>query len=256
MAETGRAWLKTTGEQVTSLFCPSPRSHTSIDDGGWLGLSGEPLADLNMTCVFSGPTASVRLNEYVDTANGAEVPVIVMLEEPAEELITEAAALGAAHVGNIPVMVWQNGVLPERAKVDQTRIAMNDEERTAAIEVMAKAFSLDLAICTIVMLQILEGHNVTCWIYEHDNHVVVGAGIGIRSDDIVGVYNMATQEHLQRKGIGKNILSSMMSNCFDEGVASFYLGASPAGLHLYEQLGYETIANPAAAAVGASTQFH
>ena len=58
MAESGRSLLKTMGEQVTSLFGTAPRSHTSIDEGGWLGLSGEPLADLNMACVFSGPNSS------------------------------------------------------------------------------------------------------------------------------------------------------------------------------------------------------
>jgi predicted GNAT family acetyltransferase len=105
------------------------------------------------------------------------------------------------------------------------------------------------------MSPILESHNVTCWICERDR-VVVGAGIGIRSDDIVGVYGMATPERFQRTGIGKTILRSMMWNYLDEGVTSFYLGATRAGLHLYEQLGYETVATPAALVLGASTQFH
>jgi GNAT superfamily N-acetyltransferase len=221
VAETGQVWLKTMGEQVTSLFGSSPRSHTSIDEGGWLSLSGEPLADLNMACVFSGPTAGTRLNEYVDAVNRAEVPVIVILEEPSDELLSEAARLGATHVGNIPIMLWQDGLIPERTRNGEARIARDDAERTAAIEVMAEAFSLDRAICKVVMSPILESHNVACWIYERD-HAVVGAGIGIRSGDIVGVYSMATQEHFQRTGIGKTILSSMMSNYLDEGVASFY----------------------------------
>ena len=255
MAESGRTLLKTMGEQVTYLFGTAPRSHTSIDEGGWLGLSGEPLADLNMACVFSGPNSGVQLDEYVGAANRAEVPVIVMLEESSDELLAEAARLGATHVGNIPIMSWQDGSIPELTSDGEARIAVEDVERTAAIQAMAEAFSLDLAMCKVVMQPILESHDVTCWICDRGD-VVAGAGIGIRSEDIVGVYCMATKERFQRRGIGKTILTSMMSNYLGEGVTSFCLGTSPAGFRLYEQLGYATIANPAAVVVGTSTQFH
>jgi hypothetical protein len=69
---------------------------------------------------------------------------------------------------------------------------------------------------------------------------------------------MATPKRQQRQGIGRAVLSGLMTHHLTQGggATRFLLGATEAGLHLYEQMHYEVVATPAALVFGSSSQFH
>ena len=87
---------------------------------------------------------------------------------------------------------------------------------------------------------------------------IIFAGLTLATGEIVGVYCMATPERRQRQGIGRAVLGGLMTHHLTRGggTTRFLLGATEAGLHLYEQMQYEVVATPAALVFGFSTQFH
>jgi len=94
------------GAQVVEGFSKAPASRVRVDDGGWLALTGEPLADLNMGGIMAGSSAPALLEDYV--AEAGELPAVLRVEQPTTDLLERAQQLGAQHVGEIPLMVWED----------------------------------------------------------------------------------------------------------------------------------------------------
>jgi GNAT superfamily N-acetyltransferase len=257
MPESQAFWLMTTGLQVVDCFGRAPRARARFDEAGWLALTGEASADLNMGCVLDGPEAAALLDNYVGELDG--LPTILLLENPSPELLERATQAGAAHAGEVPTMVWQ-GTAVERGSVDlevDVRPASTDLEVDAAIALVSEAFSLDLDMCRRVIGPMRDSQIATIWLGDKGGEFV-GAGLTLATGEIVGVYCMATPERRQRQGIGRAVLSGLMTHHLTQGggTTRFLLGATEAGLHLYEQMHYEVVATPAALVFGASTQFH
>jgi GNAT superfamily N-acetyltransferase len=257
MPESQAFWLMTTGLQVVDCFGRAPRARARFDQGGWLALTGEASADLNMGCVLDGPAAAALLDSYVAEIDGLRT--IILLENPSPELLEQATRAGAAHLGEVPTMVWQRTVV-ERGPVDlklDVRPASTDLEVDAAIALVSEAFSLDLDMCRRVIGPMRHSPIATIWLGEKGGEVV-GAGLTLATGEIVGVYCMATPERHQRQGIGRAVLAGLMTHHLTQGAGTtrFLLGATEAGLHLYEQMHYEVVATPAALVFGSSSQFH
>jgi GNAT superfamily N-acetyltransferase len=258
MPESQAFWLMTTGLQVVDCFGRAPRARASFDEGGWLALTGEASADLNMGCVLDGPAAAALLDNYVAEIDG--LPTILLLENPSPELLERATRAGAAHAGEVPTMVWQGTAVERRAgdlELD-VRPASSDLEVDAAVALVSEAFSLDLDMCHRVIGPMRDSPIATIWLGDKGGGEFVGAGLTLATGEIVGVYCMATPERQQRQGIGRAVLSGLMTHhlTHGKGTTRFLLGATEAGLHLYEQMHYEVVATPAALVFGSSTQFH
>jgi GNAT superfamily N-acetyltransferase len=259
MPESQAFWLMTTGLQVVDCFGRAPRARARFDEGGWLALTGEAAADLNMGCVLDGPAAAALLDTYVAEIDG--LPTILLLENPSPELLGRAAQAGATHVGEVPTMVWQGTVVdrgdsPPDLDLD-VRPASTDLEVDAAIALVSEAFSLELDMCRRVLGPMRDSPIATIWLGAKGGEFV-GAGLTLATGEIVGVYCMATPERRQRQGIGRAVLSGLMTHHLAQGggTARFLLGATEAGWHLYEQMHYEVVATPAALVFGSSIQFH
>src|ERR1035441_10901061 len=80
MPESQAFWLMTTGLQVVDCFGKAPGARARFDEGGWLALTGEASADLNMGCVLDGPAAAALLDNYVAEIDG--LPTILLFENP------------------------------------------------------------------------------------------------------------------------------------------------------------------------------
>jgi GNAT superfamily N-acetyltransferase len=255
MPESQAFWLMTTGLQVVDCFGKAPRARARIDEGGWLALTGEASADLNMACVLDGPPAAALLDNYVAEIDG--LPTVLMLENPSPELLEQARRAGAAHVGEVPTMVWQGAVVESATGDLDVRPATSDLEVEAAIALVSEAFSLDLDMCRRVLGPMRNSPIATIWLGDKGGEFV-GAAVTLATGEIVGVYCMATPERRQRQGIGRAVLSGMMTHHLTQrgGATRFLLGATEAGLHLYEEMHYEVVATPAALVFGTSTQFH
>ena len=144
MPESQAFWLMTTGLQVVDCFGKTPRARARIDEGGWLALTGEASADLNLACVLDGPAAAALLDNYLSEIDG--LPTVLLLENPSPDLLELARRAGAAHLGEVPTMVWQGAVVESGTGDLDVRAATTDLEVEAAIALVAEAFSLDLVL--------------------------------------------------------------------------------------------------------------
>src|SRR5438094_344892 len=73
---------------------------------------------------------------------------------------------------------------------------------------------------------------------------IAGSGTFVRSGDHVGIYFMATRPQFQRQGIGRAVLDTAMRYYLGHNVTTFTLEATAAGVRLYEQVGFQTVAQP------------
>lgn len=240
------------GRDVERVFGHAPNGHCAIEDHGWLGMSGEKgTADLNMCFVARSADPSV-VERYVKEIESRDLSAIMIIDEEAPELVKAGEALGWIAVGEVPVMVWEDGPAVSASDRFTVRVATRGEHEDVC-RLVAQGFSLDED--TVIRAMPRSVQDVAeLWVAERDGELV-GTGTLVRSGDHVGVYSMATPERNQRQGIGRAVLESAMAHHLADGAKTFTLEATEAGYRLYEQLGYKTVATPTVLVAGESTQF-
>ena len=249
----GSSVLMQTGRDCAVFFGSAPQALCRVDEHGWLGLSGEASADLNMVFVSRSCSLDV-LDSYVDEVESRRIDAILLVDEGSPHLVDRAVARGLTSAGQVPVMVWSGASIretPAGSRVVRRAAESDIDEVNAA---MAEAFSLDEAAIQRAIPASLVSAGVDIWIAE-DGGTISGSGTFIRSGDHVGIYCMATRPRFQRQGIGRAVLDAAMVYYLDNGVATFTLEATAAGVHLYEQAGFKTVAQPSVFVIGSSTQF-
>ena len=247
------ALLMQCGRDVEQAFGRAPNARCEVEEHGWLGLSGEAAtADLNMCFVARTATESVVERYAREIADGG-IAAIMIVDDEAPQLVEAATALGWTAVGGVPVMVWENGPELRPSERYTVRIATEGEHEEVC-RLAAQGFSLDEATVLRAFPKGVFSENVEAWVAEEAGELL-GTGTLVRSKDHAGVYMMATPERNQRKGVGRAVLETAMAHHLANGVTTFTLEATEAGFHLYEQLGYQTVATPAVLINGESTQF-
>jgi N-acetylglutamate synthase-like GNAT family acetyltransferase len=253
MSEDATEHMMQCGRDIVRLLGRAPKGKCKVDEYGWLGLSGEQgTADLNMAFVARTAPASV-IEEYAGAVRDQGLNAILIVDEDAPELVEAGTNLGLVAVGNVPVMEWKDKPAPTPSSKYNVRRAAKEDMPTGAM-LVAQAFSLDEAALQRAAPPELLDDGVDFWLVEDDGEAV-GTGSFIREGDHVGVYTMATPERNQRRGIGRAVLDGAMSQYINEGATRFTLEATEAGFHLYEQVGFETVAAPTVLLIGESTQF-
>ena len=241
------------GRDVATFFSASSSAGLiRIDDHGWLGLSGEPgCADLNMAAVVgSAPPAVV--DDYIDAVEERGLDAILFVEDDAPHLVDAALARGLTAAGEVPIMVWRRDALDASTG---TRLAREvaENEIPSVNAVIAEAFSLDEDAVQRTMLPSILAAGADVWIVEEEG-TIAGSGTFVRSGDHVAIYCMATAAGFQRRGIGRAVLETAMGHYLEHDVTTFTLEATAAGIRLYEQVGFETVAQAPAFVIGVSTQ--
>ena len=240
------------GRDVDSVFGKGPNALVVLDEHGWIGLTGVPAcADLNMAALAKGASTDL-VESYAGQIEERELDAILVIDDDASELKNAAEGRGLTQVGNVPVMVWENKPAPIASARYKVRMAER-QDQSLANNLAARAFSLDedkLAGACPASVQ----DAVDIWLVE-DGNETLGCGWFVRTGNHVGVYTMSTPAEHQRKGVGRAVLDAAMAHYLDHGATTFTLEATEAGFHLYEQIGFETVATPAVYVVGVSTQF-
>jgi len=251
------AVLRSMSHDMDAMMRDSPNAHLRIDDGGWLGLSGEKgFADLNMAMVFrsGGP---VLLQEYLREINDRELQAVLIVEADSPEVEQAAVDEGLMPAGQMPIMVWEGKPAP----VGEARFKMRlgtERDLPVVLRLASEAFSMDeeklRRVFSPSALSSALSRGLDIWIAE-DTSGPVGLGMFVASDDHVGIYTMSTPAPHQRRGIGRAVLDAGMAHHLDRGATTFTLGATEAGFHLYEQTGFEVVGKPSIYVIGMSTQF-
>jgi GNAT superfamily N-acetyltransferase len=63
----------------------------------------------------------------------------------------------------------------------------------------------------------------------------------IRTDDVAGIYAVATVDDARRRGLGSAVTWAAVDRAREWGSAAVVLQSSPMALHIYEQIGFQTV---------------
>lgn len=253
MNHQGSALLMNCGRDIEAVFGGGPNAVIRVDTHGWLGLSGEAgCADLNMAAVVRGASTAL-VDQYIGEIRDRGLEAILIVEQDAPELETAAEGLSLPKVGAVPVMMWQNQPAPARNARFKVRMA-DEADVPVTNELVASAFSLDEEKVQRAVAPSVVKNGADIWIVE-DEGEAIGTGMFVHRGDHVGIYSMATPERSQRRGVGRAVLDTAIAHYLEGGAKVFTLEASEAGFHLYEQVGFVTVATPSVFVTAASTQF-
>lgn len=87
---------------------------------------------------------------------------------------------------------------------------------------------------------VLNSENNAAYLIYHKGKAVSGVQI-YKTDDIAGIYWVATREEMRGKGLGKYISALGTNKAFDMGVEKVILQASKLGKYVYDRIGYDLI---------------
>lgn len=244
---------------TADLFNLSPGFETAEIRDCALGLSGEPVADLNLVLLGgAAPAARSFLRQSLERARVRELQILAaVIPSLSEDLAPVAEDYGAAFVGHVPLMALTDppGGAPPRAALE-VRPALDAQTSRDAFALISAAFALPLESITRSMGAGIERDPmVVTYVGYVDGAPMTSATLSQRGAN-VGVWSMATPDAHQGKGYGRALLRGLIEARRAGGAEAFFLMATAAGLPLYQSLGFRTLFDYAVFATGATTQVH
>lgn len=212
-----------------------------------LGLTGEPLADFNMLTLGADPDAEGFLKRSVARAKARRLPLTAMMSpHVAQALAPVAMRLGLRAVGTAPLMVLRAGTPVPAGRPVKVRRALGRELVGIAGDLAAVAFDVPRdAVARCIDVGITETAGVETYV-AWDDAGPMSAVTVTPTGNTAGISLMATPPEHQRKGMGRALLTQVISDYRGRGVERFHLGATEAGRPLYLSLGFEPIADMSA----------
>ena len=232
-----------TTEGLTAFLGQSEKFEAVLRPGCDLVLSNEPVADMNGLVVGSTAVGDRTFADACQACLTGGLPFLAILfPESGEEAKKVAAAAGLVHAADFPFMV--RGTDPIESSGNETvtvwRASGTADELHGHAGVLAAAFKMPLeSTRRCFPPAFLESPGLDIYLAALEGRIV-GTVCFTHHGDTTGVWGMGTDPEMQGRGIGRRLLSTAMAEARLLGSGRFFLGATAAGLPLYEKLGYET----------------
>jgi hypothetical protein len=240
------------GEGWVMLCRGALRGESVITPSGSLGMTGEPMADMNTGVLFDPVGAEHDLRHFVARLGARGLPGLLFLLSPAAASAEGVAEeLGLSAVGALPLMCAR-AADARRAETEYPAWRVHDQ---AGIEdaagVLADAFEARPEWCRDWFgLDFLHLPGADFFAAGHDGHAVAVAGTG-RVGDVVGVYAVGTRTAHRRRGAAAAALSAAMDHHVAAGAHLFCLISGQDAEPLYQGLGFTAVDHLAAWRVSA-----
>jgi predicted N-acetyltransferase YhbS len=231
-----------TNDAMLNLVGQSPKAEFVIYPGCCLALTGEPVADMNYVIAGRGANDGGRFAVACSRCVSRELPFLAVIFPEAESAVEQTAAeLGLVHAVDFPFMVRDDSPIePDGNASVAVQRAMGSGWVDAVARVQGSAFGMPEDIVRRVLPEsFVDGPNLDLFLASIEDEVV-GSVVLTHHGDTSGVWMMGTVSDHQGSGIGRRLLSTAMAQLREQGVARFYLGATPPGYRLYKSLGFTT----------------
>ncbi len=234
------------GEGWVLLSRGALRAESVITPAGSLGMTGEPVAHMNVGTLFDPAGAEDGLRAFVARLRERRLPgELVALSPAAAELGGLPGELGLEAAGAVPLMcVRAADARRAEASLPAWRVSDHAGVEDAA-SVLADAFGARPEWCRDWLgpdFPQLPGADL--FAAGHDGHAVAVAGTG-RVGDIVGVYVVGTRTAHRRRGAATAALSAAVDHHVARGAHLFCLVSPGAAEPLYRGLGFTAVDHPA-----------
>ncbi len=210
--------------------------------GALSALSHEPVADLNYVVAGRGANQGDRFRTLCGSALSHGLPFLaVVFPEAGEGTGGIAEELGLVYAVDFPFMVHEDSpVEPAGSEGIEVRRSSGEAGAADCARVLSVAFGMpEDSVLRVMPPSLTESPAVDVYLaYEGDR--AVGSVTLTHHGDTTGVWAMGTDPSLQKRGIGRRLLSTVMAEAQAGGTRRFFLGATPAGYRLYETLGFTT----------------
>lgn len=236
--------LRLTGDALQMFYSCAENFHAEASQGAAMAVSGEPVADLNYLMLNSGDNAALAsFARYVGWCDERALPFACMVAPDA----SEAAVPVCEQLGLVFAADWPLMVCPAEAAADfpvqgvEVRKLQTEGDYDGMVGVLESAYRMPAASVRRAMpLRLVQSPSLDIYLAERDGHILSTVTV-TRHGDVIGIWAMGTRADAQGQKTGKALLSRVMVDARQAGVAAFFLGATPAGFPLYQRLGYETL---------------
>lgn len=231
-----------TNDALTTFLGEAAGLEAAARPGLQLVLSNEPVADMNMLVVGAGADHD-HFRGMASSCLDRKLPFLVLIYPEAGEAFDGVAAdLGLVYAVDFPIMVRDDLPLEPAGnpEVEVVR-ASGAEDADASADVMASAYSMpkDTVLRTLPA-SFLDTPGADVYVARIKGEAV-GTVTMTYHGETCGIWGMGTNVARQRGGIGLRLLSTAMARARNSGIRRFFLGATPAGIRLYEGLGFKTV---------------
>ncbi|MDT7539029.1 MAG: hypothetical protein QOI82_2614 [Actinomycetota bacterium] len=202
----------------------------------WSLITGSATPDLNMVLVYDDDPE--LLTEPLAQIDKRGCPSLLMLAGPGKEL---AHALPSSYsgVGQMPIMAADLATVPRKHNARVREAVAADVDAVTELIAEAYGFPRDIAELAAAPLNASVSAGMSIYLLEDDGRPV-STVTACRSDEAVSLMSMATPERFGRRGYGRALLAAVLQIAYDDGATLGLLGATPAGLPLYEATGWHT----------------
>jgi GNAT superfamily N-acetyltransferase len=214
----------------------TPGMYGAVDDRHWAVVSGADSPDLNMALVHADDP--VLLDRPLAEVAARGCPALLMLAGPGKALAGRLPA-SFQSVGEMPIMSVDLASTPTQPDPRVRTGTAADADAVIDLLVGAYGFAPDLAAISVAPLHDPVPGPMSIWLLE-EGGTPVSCVTGCRVDDSVSVWAMATPPQHARRGYARALLAAVLHHAREDGASLGLLGATPAGLPLYEATGWRT----------------
>jgi len=221
------------------------RASTRIAGDASLLITGVQVPTLNGVLTVRVTATPDDVRQLLDVVAGENLPhSILMRPGCATELVRLARERGMVEDEPLPLMAVR---LPSDAIRDSARHpaltirTLGPDEGGIHAAIAAEGFEAPLEMFQqLIPPAVLAQPGSHAYVGSVDGRDVVTA-FGSTAGDHVGIFNVATPAAHRGRGYGKAITARAALDGFDSGARFAYLQSSPAGLRVYESLGFRIL---------------
>ena len=230
-----------TAEAFVSFLSESEKFEAVAHPGCTMALCNEPVADLNGIIVGRGANE----DHFADDCRSClsrDLPFLAIVFPEAGDRIQEVAAeLGLVHAVDFPFMVREaTPIEPTGSEDVVVQRAVGDEGALESARVLCGAFNMpEESVLRAMPASVMDSPGVDVFVATIEGRAVGSVTLTYHGET-AGIWAMGTDPEMQKRGIGRRLLSTAMAEARARGSRRFFLGATPAGYRLYESLDFET----------------
>ncbi|MEV6373712.1 GNAT family N-acetyltransferase [Micromonospora musae] len=168
----------------------------------------------------------------------------IMVREADDDVAALAARHGLVNRSELPLLACAAAELVFRAGPTQRepvrRVGATESDRYT--EALTEGFEAPEGTFGPLMGGgVLDADPITGYLAEEKTGKPAGTGLGIVTNGVVGVFNIAVAPSARGRGLGRAITETVLSDGIAAGAEAAYLHSSEMGRPLYESMGFRVV---------------